>query len=382
MKQTLLIEGGLLPEDLHSASLSYLQGLFTPLVAPLVAPTLLQFLQRGQAQPGCLSDDTRDTLRCTASEAWLAHQFSLPTYLGWQPSEGIPYAVWANQSQAHQGLFVARCDPVHLELGRDSLTLADPAQLTITTAEAHALLAAIAPLLDAEDLHIEINPDRPGEWLLQGELAVRAATMAAVVGQNIDGWFPQNAATGSDARRWRRILNEIQMTWHDHPVNQARSAQGQPVINSVWLHGGAHHASTSTEEPLTSHPTSPLMSPYCQIVGDHPWVHTLQAITEPQVGAEQHLILENRLANAHATQDWGRWQQAWPGLIEEHLVPALALLKCGALSEFSLVLCHRTQWHQINLSRWRAKQFWRSWGWGEQRTLATLKAHLIEKPYD
>jgi hypothetical protein len=256
--------------------------------------------------------------------------------------------------------------------------LADPAQLTMTLVEAHALLTAIAPLLDAEQLQIEINPDRPGEWLLQGELAVQAATLAAVVGQNIDNWFPQNTATGSDARRWRRILNEIQMTWHDHPVNQARSAQGQPVINSVWLHGGAHQAMTATEATLTS--------PFSRIIGDHPWAHTLQAMAEPQGDAEQHLILEHRLADAHAVQDWGRWQQAWPMLIEEHLVPALALLKCGALSEFSLVLCHRTQCHQINLSRWRAKQFWRGWCWGrdwnQRRTLAMLKANLIEKPYD
>jgi hypothetical protein len=42
------------------------------------------------------------------------------------------------------------------------------------------------------------------------------------------------------------LLTEVQMLLHNHPVNEAREARGEPVLNSVWLWGagrlpgGAH----------------------------------------------------------------------------------------------------------------------------------------------
>jgi hypothetical protein len=49
---------------------------------------------------------------------------------------------------------------------------------------------------------------------------------------------------------WRHAINEAQMVLHAHPVNQARQAAGQPVVNSLWPWGGGrlpaathrHHA--------------------------------------------------------------------------------------------------------------------------------------------
>jgi hypothetical protein len=34
------------------------------------------------------------------------------------------------------------------------------------------------------------------------------------------------------------LLNEVQMVLHEHPVNEAREARGEPAVNSVWLWGG------------------------------------------------------------------------------------------------------------------------------------------------
>jgi len=35
-------------------------------------------------------------------------------------------------------------------------------------------------------------------------------------------------------RNWHALMNEIQMLWHDHPVNRAREADGLPVVNAAW----------------------------------------------------------------------------------------------------------------------------------------------------
>ncbi|MFX8047684.1 hypothetical protein ABTK64_20425, partial [Acinetobacter baumannii] len=52
-------------------------------------------------------------------------------------------------------------------------------------------------------------------------------------GHNIDIWMHK----GEQERAWRKFQNEIQMTWYDHPVNQAREARGLLPVNSVWLFG-------------------------------------------------------------------------------------------------------------------------------------------------
>ena len=58
--------------------------------------------------------------------------------------------------------------------------------------------------------------------------------LSAVLGQPL----PVARADDGDALHWSRLLNEIQMRWHADPVNRDREAQGLPVINSLWLHGG------------------------------------------------------------------------------------------------------------------------------------------------
>ena len=36
----------------------------------------------------------------------------------------------------------------------------------------------------------------------------------------------------------RRLMTELQMLLHEHPVNEARAARGVPTVNAVWLWGG------------------------------------------------------------------------------------------------------------------------------------------------
>lgn len=60
-----------------------------------------------------------------------------------------------------------------------------------------------------------------------------AAAPQRATGHNIDIWMHK----GEQERAWRKFQNEIQMTWYDHPVNQAREARGLLPVNSVWLFG-------------------------------------------------------------------------------------------------------------------------------------------------
>jgi hypothetical protein len=59
------------------------------------------------------------------------------------------------------------------------------------------------------------------------------ASLERVRGQPVDAWLPRAAA----ARLVRRLQNEMQMLLYTHPINDARSARGVPVVNSFWLSG-------------------------------------------------------------------------------------------------------------------------------------------------
>jgi hypothetical protein len=49
--------------------------------------------------------------------------------------------------------------------------------------------------------------------------------------------MPRDTEKVGVAKKWRQMQNEIQMIWHDHPVNAARMERGELPINSVWLQG-------------------------------------------------------------------------------------------------------------------------------------------------
>ncbi|MFQ6707899.1 putative sulfate exporter family transporter, partial [Bordetella pertussis] len=68
-------------------------------------------------------------------------------------------------------------------------------------------------------------------------VGVVASTLliGTVAGQRLRAWWTQDVAM----RPWRRLLNEIQMVWYEHPVNEARAARGAAPINALWLYGGA-----------------------------------------------------------------------------------------------------------------------------------------------
>src|SRR5690606_38216705 len=66
-------------------------------------------------------------------------------------------------------------------------------------------------------------------------LAPPTVSPAAVAVLPLRDWWSQDPAM----RPWRRLLNEIQMAWHEHPVNEARVARGVPPVNALWLYGGA-----------------------------------------------------------------------------------------------------------------------------------------------
>jgi hypothetical protein len=125
-----------------------------------------------------------------------------------------------------------RLDPVTLSPAGDHLLLGAVGPLDGDAAE--RLAAAIGTALDNEP---RPRVGAPTRWYAR-LAGLHAATWTApetAFGRDVYEALPSGPGSGAV----RRLLNEIQMVLHDHPVNVARRRAGLPEINSVWPWGWA-----------------------------------------------------------------------------------------------------------------------------------------------
>ncbi len=134
------------------------------------------------------------------------------------------------------GRFWLRADPVHLRAERDALVLVDASQLKMVRASADALVDCLNAHFDSDA--VRFYAPTPARWYVSlAQLpGITTWPLPAVAGRSVDPLLPY----GEDALAWHRRFNEVQMLFHEHPVNQAREAAGEPSINSVWFWGGGY----------------------------------------------------------------------------------------------------------------------------------------------
>lgn len=162
-------------------------------------------------------------------EAALCQAFGIKQQPDW-PAAALS---WLGEGNEPGEGFWLYADPVNLQLQRDHFTLGLPAPLTLSKAEADTLRASLNQHFREDGLEFKIG--NSGRWYLQQTVSSNmvASFPSQAAGRDIRNHLPM----GQDAERWRGVLNEIQMLLHEHPINNAREEQGQPVINSFWISG-------------------------------------------------------------------------------------------------------------------------------------------------
>lgn len=345
-------------------------GIAGALLRQLELPALGKLLTRAGAtareRHGQGYDPT--ALRSLPHERWLAARAGLDT-------ARVPTAPYMRLAD-HGGAAAGRDEqswvclqPVHIHAARDHLVLMDPALLTLDAAESAALREAIGPLLD--DSGIALDAPHPGRWYLPeavfGPLDATPPLRAA--GRNIDVWMQ----SGPRERDWRRLQNEIQMTWFDHPVNQAREASGALPVNSVWLHGGGalRPVPRLADTVLAD---DPLLRGLALAGGAacRPLPSSLAALASE---TSQHadgsaMALLDACASAYIAEDWGSWIERLHALEADWFAPALAALEAGRLQALTLVLGGDDHHAEFTVRRGDLRKFWRGLGMrGDWRAL-------------
>ena len=171
----------------------------------------------------------------------MPHERLLAREMGWPEADGLqPWSAWW---AAQDGLMLPadRCwallSPGHWLMGRDHLTLLDPAGLGLDDEASRGLLEALRPFFEEDG------------WTLQWGAATRwyashpeldglsTASLDRVIGRNPDLWLAEDPDGHPLARKLRRLQAEAQMLLYQHPINERRSEAGLTSVNSFWVSG-------------------------------------------------------------------------------------------------------------------------------------------------
>ncbi len=248
-----------------------------------------------------------------------------------------------------EGALVVR--PANLHVGLDQLTLLPTHAVCLSSAAAGDLRDAANAHFGEEGPRLEVLA--PSCWLLvpPRPLVLQTRPASVAVGRNIRDYLPE----GPDARMLAAWINEVQMVWHGHGVNEARESTGHLPVNWLWVDG-----------PLPE----PGASPFAAVHADRASLRALaraagtpEVTPAPRAATELGELLDanDRLVELSGWRrpvleaDAAGWRDAWSAFTEL-VAPALRAAPGGARLEFVL-----TGEHSIVVLRWSARDRWKWW---------------------
>jgi hypothetical protein len=263
-----------------------------------------------------------------------------------------PLTYCVDTGQAATG-YILRADPVHLRADQSVLRLFDASTFSVTQREADELTATFNTFYAGQRL--QLLAPCPQRWYLQLERAPRITTteLARVAGQDIDNCLPQ----GADTAHWHRLLNEVQMLFHEHAVNLQRQQQGEPPINSLWFWGGGTLPATA-QDTVTVIATDQVTGLGLAQQAGTPRFDVPAGLSEllPLTTDGVTLVVINTLAAATRYGDVDRWLQLLRELEPHWFAPLPGALKQGKLDALEIDPCNGTR---FQLTRRQLQYFWK-----------------------
>ena len=225
--------GGLLHDRLPGIRQALAEGRLRLRTQPLSAPADSDWAHdRWLRGHPALAASSVPAGAAAAVRAFAASQASVPTDRAPAAPAALHPSADAPSTTATPGWLL---QPVTFRLTTDRMMLDPTPQRAVDAAMAERMIQAIAPLLADEGLDIEMQT--PARWLLRPRAGTAgwqlSCTPIEAVGEShIDVLMPQ----GPDAKRFLRLLNEVQMSWNLLTLNEP---QDLPV-NAIWPSGPAH----------------------------------------------------------------------------------------------------------------------------------------------
>lgn len=233
-------------------------------------------------------------------------------------------------------------EPVHFVAGLDRLSfLRLQQQARVTDAERAALAATLTAHFSAANFSLHVIA---GAWYIHSERGLTAVTSSldAASANELQSVMPR----GPDAGELRRLMTELQMLLHEHPVNEARVRRGLPAINAVWLWGMGSVAAMSSAQM----PTLPAA------FGDEPYLRGIYQLhgqsVQPLPPTAGELVAaidaEKRAIAVASVDDVAELEERW-------IAPLVQALAARRIDRLDLIL---DGW-RLEVDRSALRRFWR-----------------------
>jgi hypothetical protein len=183
------------------------------------------------------------------------HERAFADAAGWQGADGcLPFGA---HEAMQDGIEVGDrawglVTPVHFHVGRDHVTLADPAALNLGEGESRAAFAAVRELFESEGFRFEWGS--ASRWYAAHESLVDlpCASLDRVIGRNVELWMRGSEARSVQAKLIRRLQSELQLLLYPHALNDEREQRGELTLNSFWLSGCGRHQPVGSDAVQTN----------------------------------------------------------------------------------------------------------------------------------
>lgn len=298
--------------------------------AGLQLPALQKFLARGN-----VSTSSVGTL-----EDWLCIVFGAQSI--------APVRAAADGLDSGNGYWLC-ADPVHLELQRAQMLLRP--DVSPSQDEASAICTSLNEHFAGMGLHF--SAPHPQRWYLHLETEPQMTTslLSQVAWRDAKFHQPQ----GADALRWQRLLTEMQMLLHLHPLNQARVARGELMIGSLWLWGGGKAALLKKVFDVAGGDNG-LVGEFAKEAGVM-FIQSFLAMLDME--CERSLWICDTPGDAMRRGDLYAWRETVQRLELEYAQPLLKALIEGGLQRLTLVVLREGCSQSFELTRGNIWKLWR-----------------------
>jgi hypothetical protein len=332
------------------------------LARAMQVPALEMLLERNSSHRVTEEDGGN---RLLPHETWLSRTFSAAATGA--PSDNAPFAPAMMQALGvaqPEGYWFA-VQPVHLQLTRTHMVLGDPRSLNLNEADARALFELVKPYFD--EVGKPLVYAAPDMWFLRADdwNGLRTASPDAAVNDNLADWMPE----GDAKRAFRKLQNEVQMLWHEHPINEARQRRGLQPVNSFWLWAGAQakQGSAAGSTGSTGGSRGAFGAAGALAVANCPaWLTLLADPALRAATVEQVLplpgdavVVLGELIPVGKAGDWSPWLAHMQQIEQQWFAPLLAALKAGRLGSLKLVFSSHLKLAEFTITKGSLRKFWR-----------------------
>ncbi|MCP5328792.1 MAG: hypothetical protein H7A15_09090 [Sinobacteraceae bacterium] len=286
----------------------------------------------------------------------------------------------SNQGEISGSAWLAT--PLHLVAGLDTVHLRQDGIVRLDVPEREALAAGFAAALGGGRL--QLSPAGAEAFVLQGLDLDAVQTVEPV--DCLGGSLADAQPSGPGAVGLRRLMSEIEMWLHEHPVNLQRVARGARPVNALWLWGGAATqrpaiagfgavaAAGAGRRPVPDAAADAVPDGVAAIVrddtvpqcvyADDAWTRAVVRLAGLELAPEGVTPDPAAFALAGDALVVARWHAADPpdaaAFEARFLEPALAALRRGALGRLTLVTAGRVVTVEAGdrFRWWRPRRDW------------------------